>query len=63
MARIDQHLFHHGMRVLHDIWLSVFKAIIITIFSIAWLVEGGPIALPPWTKELSLLTRPNIRLC
>ncbi|UPK92338.1 hypothetical protein LCI18_003273 [Fusarium solani-melongenae] len=53
---MDRHVSRHVIRVLHDIWLFVFTAIVITVFAIAWLVQGGSIALPPWTKELSLLS-------
>jgi hypothetical protein len=56
MAKMDRHVSRHVRRVLHNIWLFAFTVIVITIFAIAWLVQGGSIALPPWTKDLSLLS-------
>lgn len=56
MAEMNRHVSRHVIRVLHDIWLFVFMAILITVFAIAWLVQGRSIVLPPWTKDLSLLS-------
>lgn len=56
MTKMDRQASRYVIRVLHDLWLFAFTAIVITVFAIAWLVEGGSIVLPPWTKDLSLLS-------